>query len=1142
MITKQRTQAGRLKSVINMTKIHHQQMSLASKTSESAEAIKTETSCKSPMSSISDNSQQDGEDFRGRRQDRDRSTTAKEEEDSGDDQGSGAGTSGNGKPRKRKRSRKGLDKNFPCPHQGCGKSYSRAEHLYRHQLNRKLTPSYVSGQYSNSVVDTPKKIYTCDFPSCNRQFVRQDLCTRHRERHTARGSHLQRKEPYGHEMDARPVMSPTAGYREPHDSFRSPMGLNGGSLAGVPHANVQSYASPMGLPSLPGRMSESQQPRPHSATAGGGHLTSPASYRSPTGSEYGSIAPLQRSNSDDQYYNNNVYRNYDPPPTARSVPNTGFDMGQRQTSSNADQRRHQTMTDMRGTRSTPHSMPAPAAWSNPPNPNFNLPNATSYTSNYPVHNGGTSGSYTPNQNFAPSSFSLPPPLVSPANQNTSQINMSTATSAPTPFDTSNNVNTPGSNTVDTTMSDRGSFPYPVPAYNSDSHSRSPYAMADDFTAWLFSDPNLSKTSSNDFHPGTMPFGPTHFGDYQNPMSYADYPQVGGPLSVESMQPLPPQNPMAVNSMLDSSQNADILSKEKWAQLLDLISQRFNETDHAPVRKQKEDLLEGDREDRDHVLSQRMMETYIGSYWYHFHPQLPILHKPTFSADKTPNLLLIAVIAIGASCLDKVHGPQITQNGAELSNFLAWHLRGELFKEKDFTPPAKLWVFQALLLLEVYEKMYSTRTLHERAHVFHGSTLTLIRRGNALIGRSPCDSPPPVKEENFGLSANGVKQDPISHTPDEWWNKWITNEATRRMVFAAFIIDNLHATMFGHTVTMVAHEMKLQLPCDESLWSATSSADVSRIEAGLVARGIKSITFFDGLKWTLTGQSVRTNPFGRTALMAGLLNVSWHMNQRDVQVRALQPSTSLGGRARWRGNLTRAFDFWKDDFEQSGSKDSAVTSTVYSMSNRLDEENIFESKTVLHHLAHMAMHVDVVSCQVFANAKRLLGRTTLQEDYASAQKRIREHWAPKASARDATFYSLKFLQKVLVPDAGYPQRNAGDSGNGVSYSARDDFLLNRPWVLYFAALIVWSYGYALDGPITKEPDMATTEQQVYDMRKYLATVGGVQTPDDLAHLRDRNACLGMLYILRSMFDKCRWELLHEAATLMTNCIEMLKGDS
>jgi hypothetical protein len=50
----------------------------------------------------------------------------------------------NGSPKKRKRSRKAQpDKKFDCKHEGCGKSYSRAEHLYRHQLNRRLSCSFM---------------------------------------------------------------------------------------------------------------------------------------------------------------------------------------------------------------------------------------------------------------------------------------------------------------------------------------------------------------------------------------------------------------------------------------------------------------------------------------------------------------------------------------------------------------------------------------------------------------------------------------------------------------------------------------------------------------------------------------------------------------------------------------------------------------------------------------------------------------------------------------------------------------------------------------------------------------------------------------------------------------------------------------
>jgi hypothetical protein len=44
------------------------------------------------------------------------------------DEGQSSGA--DGPSRKRRRSRKGLDKKFECPQEGCGKSYSRAEHLY----------------------------------------------------------------------------------------------------------------------------------------------------------------------------------------------------------------------------------------------------------------------------------------------------------------------------------------------------------------------------------------------------------------------------------------------------------------------------------------------------------------------------------------------------------------------------------------------------------------------------------------------------------------------------------------------------------------------------------------------------------------------------------------------------------------------------------------------------------------------------------------------------------------------------------------------------------------------------------------------------------------------------------------------------
>lgn len=626
--------------------------------------------------------------------------------------------------------------------------------------------------------------------------------------------------------------------------------------------------------------------------------------------------------------------------------------------------------------------------------------------------------------------------------------------------------------------------------------------------------------------------------YNDPNPHGYFPSSAGPQQI-----------MAVTNLLDQNPPESVISEEKSAEIFEFIKERFHENGHTPVERQRDSILEGDRNDDNHMLSRKMMEKYISSYWFHFSDQVPILHKPTFSADKTPNLLLIAMMTIGAACLDKAHGQKVTKAGAQLSNFLAWHLRWEMFQDPNCRPPAKLWVFQALLLLELYEKMYSTRELHERAHIHHATTITLMRRGRALIGKAAMESPPNPRDTDKAngsrhLSGMGQAHTP---TPEESWNNWVTNEATRRAAFAAFVIDSIHATMFGHSTVMVAHEMRLPLPCDDRLWKATSSSEVARIDASLQAAGNKPPMFLDGLKRTLSGQEVQTTPFGRTILMAGLLSVTWHMNQRDLQVNSLGVTQGLGGRDKWRGTLTRAFDSWKSDFDKALLREGDVPADPYNydLARRNEANVVFESRIVLHHLAHMAMHVDIVDCQIFARAKRLLGRAIGPQDLQTTQRRMRELWAPTAKARDATYYALKFLQSVLLPESAGAAPGTAGGGYGrydeqQLYSARDDVLLNRPWVLYFAALVVWCYGYALEGASPGVPLPTTQQEKVRLMREYLHKYGSLSSPEELKTMRGISHNTPLLMVLKDTFGTTRWELLHEGATLLNNCIQLNAG--
>ncbi|KAK5939339.1 hypothetical protein PMZ80_008643 [Knufia obscura] len=1030
-------------------------------------------------------------------------------------------------PKKRRRTAKpNADKKFECRYEGCGKSYSRAEHLYRHQLNH-----------------TPKNIYHCDFPDCNRYFVRQDLCVRHRERHTTAGSQLHKRDSFAQASQTPNKPPANITPSAPTDNDYGSTTSNALPSNGVEARSVQDHYVPTDSAMKPPDGESSKHEQPFSSD-----IVSPP--------------------------NNAVDPRFLPPTSRTSTNQSGF--YNRSSSFGNDNLGPEhpqpagTYSQRRDSASYHPILPpnsTAVSQSVPQSPSRTYSNSSISTHHPPLFRADSDAfvntthrenSYLPGPTMLPVIYSsnIRSPTMSRPSQDAfaAAVSQGLSSSNTDPYLYSDINN--GSASLDANAA------YGYPIFGADDYSRSPFVLNDEFTAWLFN-PNVADQPnlSPDYLASTY---------MDNPLSQM---QESMPTQATSSN-LPQQNqvstnPMNMNNILDSSQPSNyIMSEHKRQELLDLMQTQFVERTHDAVKKRKDMVFEGDVDAEGHILSLRMMHTYIGSYWYHQHAQLPILHKPTFSADKTPTLLLLVVVAIGAATLDKAYGTSLTDSAAEFANFVVWHLRWEIMRDIDFRPPAKLWVFQTLLLIEVYEKMYSTRTLHERAHIHHDSTLTLMRRGSSLIGRSASESPASLLEDRNGK--------PTLHGPsgvndgsDDAWLRWITTEATRRAAFGAFVLDSIHCTMFGHSAKMVAHEMRLPLPCDEALWSATSPAEVGRVQASLRTNGVKPIMFLEGLKRTLNGQTVRTNSFGRTIIMAGLLSVSWHMTQRDLQIASIGPraANSIGGPDKWKGTLLRAFDNWKRDFDEALAETAASAplspprlnngpkNQIGSLLRPVDDENIFESRTVLHHLAHIAAHVDIVDCQVFAGANRLLSRSVTPRDYGLIRDKI-EKWAKRASARDSAFYALKFITTVLIPPGVNASSDSIDSRiyghaspilpqayDSDRYIARDDFLLNRPWVLYISALVVWCYGFALEGPMdppARDEDFATYEQREKDMRSFLDRVAGVRAPDDLEGVTGKNRCLGLLLILKESFASTRWELTHEAAGLLGNAAMKLKG--
>lgn len=576
---------------------------------------------------------------------------------------------------------------------------------------------------------------------------------------------------------------------------------------------------------------------------------------------------------------------------------------------------------------------------------------------------------------------------------------------------------------------------------------------------------------------------------------------------------PPQQSDTPDDLLSESRRQDIV---RW-----VCSFRQKRTTSEPAL----DVLLQEHDGDIPGLGLEVLRNCVRQYWALVSPRIPIVHEPTFSPNRCSIFLLLVMTALGAAQIyNQAPHNQSKEYGA-LADLIIWYVRSEILNTEDASPPVELWAAQALLLLEFYEKMYSSRKLHERAHIYHPLTLNLLRRGSPLIGGAGSESPP---------DAQNGEEHPATSDARTSWTRWADTEAMHRVVFTAFMMDIIHAAMFGHAADMAPHEIRLLLPCDDELWSAPTPEILrQRVSSSRMSGFRKPISFLDGLKNAIHGREVRTHSFGRMIIMCGLLSVGWHLRHRDTHLKWLESSpSSAHTREKWCRMLLQAFDHWKNSFDQAmGRIDSEADGSGQSGSNGL-----VQSAAVLYHLAHISLYVDIVDCQVFARATRLLGRKVSTRDYANVVQRMKA-WAAQYSTRLAVFHAFRLLYRVLV-DPLQKRGSYQNSGSayGVQYSCRNDPDPHRPWVVYYATLSIWSFVRALG--LNRPPFSPPLPRVAGGIYKYLSNVA---IRSDLDVSTSRSLLDGLPELLDAigvLSSESHSEILQEAQGRLEVCKEML----
>ncbi|EXL96894.1 zinc finger protein ADR1 [Fusarium odoratissimum NRRL 54006] len=314
-----------------------------------------------------------------------------------------------------------------------------------------------------------------------------------------------------------------------------------------------------------------------------------------------------------------------------------------------------------------------------------------------------------------------------------------------------------------------------------------------------------------------------------------------------------------------------------------------------------------------------LQRYVGAYLAYFHPHLPFLHLPTLSfdmpisANSRPGVggsgcLILSMAAIGALYeMDTVQSRELFEMAKKMIFFYLEERRKADVRKADIrrsTPTdhnndggahTPVWLVQAMLLNVVYGHNCGDKTASDIASTHCAALVSLAQAADLLRPNRPNAS------DGQDVQMSDDRNWNTNLEPDQAeWLRWKSGEERKRTLYAVFILSSLLVSAYNHTPALTNSEIYLDLPCDEELFSAETSA-VFHSRGGAEAANHNRMTFHDALgdllhvnekqhQFSFGGQfdtdgsdpmsaPLRPSTFGSLILINALHNYIWETRQR-----------------------------------------------------------------------------------------------------------------------------------------------------------------------------------------------------------------------------------------------------------------------
>lgn len=402
--------------------------------------------------------------------------------------------------------------------------------------------------------------------------------------------------------------------------------------------------------------------------------------------------------------------------------------------------------------------------------------------------------------------------------------------------------------------------------------------------------------------------------------------------------------------------------------------------------------------------------------------IPIFHRPTAKAELMSLPLLLVLVSYGF--LISINRPDIYNVGLQMHQ-----IARKILYDPDVKPSGSsvdLMFLQAMLIHEITGTFLGTRTEHEKADVLHGQLIALARRSSFLVQDTM----------NFtsGQPNNGHMK------TDEKWLEWAKREATKRLAHWIYMNDVQVNILYNHTNMMMVEDMRIAMPCEESLWTAASSSRWAALQTQTPSNQRDSrflhrelITAFVVNDEKLL-RSTNFNSLQRYIVIHGLLNmISKHAEKKSSRMIFSPVDRS--------SELTHSFQEERVMLEQALSSYENVLNQARALSAGTVEDSFAKNSRILYRLARIGLNVRGPDMEICAGAIFSSGRAVNHERVTASMNRM---MATKLNFQCA--YPAVLNMEELCSAEAMSLLGPVMSGSELIMSA----------IVYNAALTIWTY--------------------------------------------------------------------------------------